>query len=375
MSAGSMRAALLVIGLLFISSQSVSAYSVSPITVDPTGALLQCAPVNATFVISNPTSDTNDYPGAEDIELSTELDRPVWSLILLIDGEQKLFLDQKNSHVLLSNWNLTDFNRNTSHEQIRINLAGTVPRVPQTSNKTIVRILQISADNNPVAGSVRSAVTVVVNCCMDIECNYLIPLDEGLQQFRTDIDRNATMGIDTTAAEAKYSEAEQKIASARALPSTHYVQKFSNLNTAKEAIADGEQALDRASAEKEVADAQELITKPDAIIAQFPIGGRPSDLQNSAGFLAMISNREIAVQYLSTANDQIAAGNYSAAHESIGIALALGNQSYASGLEYQKLKFQPTPVVPLSPVCSVFALVIAGFVVACFSGKSMEDTE
>jgi hypothetical protein len=329
-----MRAALLVIGLIFIFSQIVSAYTVSPITVNPKGSLLQCEPVNATFVISNPQSGTNDYPGADNIELFTELDSPVWSLTLLTDGDQKVFPKQQSGRVLLSEWNLTGFNRNTAHEQIQINLAGNVPRVPQTSNKTIVRIMQTSKDNNPVAGSVRSAVEVVVNtCCIDIECNYIIPLEDDLQQLRTDIDQNATMGIDTAAAEAKYSDAEQKIKTAKSLPSTQYAQVYNNINAAHAAITDGEQALDRAWAENEVTNAQVPINNADTVIALFKANN--STAENSH-LPAIIAKRDVAMSYIVSAHEEISNGNYSQARAKADEAYRLGNESYDDILSLQR---------------------------------------
>jgi hypothetical protein len=329
-----MRAALLVMGLIFISSQIASAYTVSPITVDPKGALLQCEPVNATFVIGNPHSDTNGYPGAEDIELFTELDSPVWSLILLIDGEQKAFPDQKSSHVLLSNWNLTNFNKNSSHEQIQINLAGNAPLVPQTSNNTLVRISQLGADNNSIPRSVLSVERVVVAlCCESPYCPSFLEQKIELQQFRALIDQNSSRGADTSVAEVKYNEAQQKIDSAGSMESTHYVQIFSDLNAATQAIADGEQALDRAWAEKEVADAQEKVSQIDAITGWFKAN---SSTRDNALLPAIVAKREVAVSYISIANDEIGNGNYNLSRLKAKEAYEIANKTYTDALTLQR---------------------------------------
>jgi hypothetical protein len=363
-----MRAALLVIGLIFIFSQIVSAYTVSPITVNPKGSLLQCEPVNATFVISNPQSDTNDYPSADNIELFTELDSPVWSLTLLTDGDQKVFPKQQSGRVLLSEWNLTGFNRNSSHEQIQINLAGNAPHVPQTSNKTIARILQMSEDNNPVAGSVLPVERVVVAmCCESPYCPSFLEQKIELQQFRALIDHNSTRGVDTSVAEVKYVEAQQKIDSAGSMESIHYVQIFSNLNAAKKAIADGEQALDKAWAEKEVADVEITLKKTDQILGWFHAN---LSTTNDDKIPAIIFLRDLAAAKISYANDEIETGNYENARTAARTAGLLANDSLNKITDRKNAISQYSGCGWCINPFSIFVLLIAGFVaiIICMAG-------
>ena len=66
---------------------------------------------------------------------------------------------------------------------------------------------------------------------------------EELQVFRTHIDEKAALGIDTSAAEAKFNEARQKIDSARSRPSSQIAPALADLNAAAVAINEGEAAL------------------------------------------------------------------------------------------------------------------------------------
>ena len=74
-----------------------------------------------------------------------------------------------------------------------------------------------------------------------------------LTTFRSNIDEKAAMGIDTSGAESKYSEASGDINAAAALPSTQYSDAINDLNAAQAAIDDGGTALDLAWANEEVA--------------------------------------------------------------------------------------------------------------------------
>ena len=159
--------------------------------------------------------------------------------------------------------------------------------------------------------------------------------ESALQTYRSHIDEKSALGIDTAAAEAKYSEADQKIKTAKSLPSTQYAQAFSNLDAAQTAIDDGETALDRAWAENEVTNAQIPINNVDNVIQWFKANKSTTD---DAQLPAIIAKREVAVSYLSTANDEISNGNYAQARVKAQDAFNKGNESYTDALARQKVR-------------------------------------
>lgn len=160
-----MRAALLVIGLLLISSQMVSAYTVSPTTIEPNGALVPGTEIIVNFTISNPQSDSNDFPGATDLEMSSQLGKATWSIAILSEGEQRPLPVMQRASVRLSEWDMNDFNRNTVHEQVRVTLSGHAPLVEQTMDKTVFKIIQLDSNDNPIAGSNLTVTRLVINTC------------------------------------------------------------------------------------------------------------------------------------------------------------------------------------------------------------------
>ena len=97
-------------------------------------------------------------------------------------------------------------------------------------------------------------------------------------------------------------------------------------------LTDGEKSLDKAWAESEVDNSNIPIANVDAVIAWFK--GNKSTADN-AELSPIISKREIAVSYISTANDEVANGNYAQARSKAAEAFAKGNESYTDALTLQ----------------------------------------
>ena len=121
--------------------------------------------------------------------------------------------------------------------------------------------------------------------------------------------------------------------SARSRPPNEYAGALQDINDSTTAIADGETALDKAWAQNEVASAQVPINNVDAIIGWFKGN---SSTANDNQLSAIIAKREVAVSYLSNANDYIASGNYAQAREKADAAYSEGNESYTDALTRQK---------------------------------------
>ncbi len=125
----------------------------------------------------------------------------------------------------------------------------------------------------------------------------------------------------------------QKVDSARSRPSNEYAGALGDLTAATAAIKDGETALDKAWAEYEVAAAQVPINNVDAIIAWFKGN---SSTANDQQLPTIITKREVAVSYVSNANDHIAEGNFALARQKAQDAFLKANESYTEALARQK---------------------------------------
>jgi hypothetical protein len=315
---------------LILCIHTVSAFSVSSITVEPSGSLTPATPVIVTFVVDMTASGDETFPSADELQMSTDLDSAKWSYSLVLDGVDTVQPANSGRVLSVSGWVLSY--PSSVEEAIKVTLQGNAPTVTSTTNKTMIKISEYDSHNNLLSSSVVERTAVVVNIK---EVQEKVTAEESaLQTFRSHIDEKAALGIDTAAAEAKYSESQQKISTAKSLPSTQYSLAFSNLNVAQSLIDDGEIALDRAWAENEVANAQIPINNVDNVIQWFKANKSTSD---DTQLPAIITKREVAVSYLSTANDEISNGNYEQARVKAQDAFNKGNESYTDALARKKV--------------------------------------
>jgi hypothetical protein len=195
----------------------------------------------------------------------------------------------------------------------------------------MIRITEYDSNGRPITSSQVEKMALVINT--GEVASTIDSADAELQVYRTHIDEKAALGVDTSVGEAKYNDAQGKIDSARSRPSNEYAGALGDLTAATAAIKDGETALDKAWAEYEVAAAQVPINNVDAIIAWFKGN---SSTANDQQLPTIITKREVAVSYVSNANDNIAEGNFVLARQKAQDAFLKANESYSEALTRQK---------------------------------------
>jgi hypothetical protein len=309
---------------LIVCIQAVSAMSVETVTVDPSGSLTPGTPVTVQFKI-----DASGFPSGGEIRLFTDVDNPKWTYTIIVNGIENIRPVEGGRTLAISGFELSY--KTSDDVSVRTTLEGVAPSVTQTANKTIVRITEYDANGKPVTSSQVEKTALVINT--GEVASTIASADAELQVYRTHIDEKAALGIDTAVAEEKYNEAQQKVDSARSRPSNEYAGAQGDLTAATAAIKDGETALDKAWAEYEVAAAQVPITNVDAIIAWFKGN---SSTANDQQLPTIITKREVAVSYVSNANDHIAEGNFVLARQKAQDAFLKANESYTEALARQK---------------------------------------
>ena len=306
----------------------ISAYTVSGVSVNPSGDVTPGTPVTVSLTIQFAGSGGYTFPAESNLDLLTDLDSPRWSAVIVLnDVDNPRILDNKKN-VFLTGWDLSypsDF-----EENLRLTLDGVAPSVTTTANKTLLQIQELDSRNNVVSGSVMTISRKVINIA---EVTQLITTRESeLQLFRTHIDEKTALEVDTAAAEAKYSAARTAINDAKSKPSSQYAAAQISLTNANTLIVEGEKLLNKASAEKDVADAQSTISNVDAAISFI----KPNISSTDPRLAPIISKREVAAGFVSTANDEIFAGNYDRASEKAQEAFSKANESYNDALDLKK---------------------------------------
>ena len=89
-----------------------------------------------------------------------------------------------------------------SQESVRVTLEGSVPSVTKSMNKTIVLVQELDGNNAVIPASVFTRERLIVNPT-DISRDIAVR-ESDLWNFRIHIFNKTQMGINTSAAEAKY---------------------------------------------------------------------------------------------------------------------------------------------------------------------------
>lgn len=355
---GFCRAGLVCLVLTIFFLPGVAAWNVTDVSIDPSGSLTPGTPVIVSLKIDFPDQPAPHQPHA--IRLVTDLEKQKWTHHYITEGYEDRTLYSGKEHTL-DEFPIKDLSA------IRITLEGTAPGVNQTSNVTILRVEELDEKGNVVPGTTHEYTTMVINtCCI----RPVLPDKKAeLYTFRSHIDEKAAMGINTSTAEVKYAEAKKIIDDAGAMPSTQYADAMNNLNNASLSISDGERLLDKAWAKREIVDAQVPLQNADWMIGLLKGSKSTADLP---ALSAIITKREIAASYLSTAEDEIVNGNYAQARTKAHEAYLKANESYYDALTVSRTMIHGDTACELfgpdNPGCIIDTYevpVTAGIVTIC----------
>jgi hypothetical protein len=306
----------------------VSAFDVEGLTIDPSGSLTPNTPVTVSFKVGFSATGGDNFPATDDLVLTTDLANPKWTYTIIIDGVENPRNPMGGRTLDLSGFELSYPAKN--EESLSVTVEGTAPTVDTTTNKTILDIHEVDSHGAIITSTQITKTTLVINPG-DIQ-KAIADKTTNLQTYRSHIDEKSAIGIDTTDAEANYNDANAKISSAQARPATQYAEAFNDLAAAQSSIDAGETALDKSWAENVVANAQGPVDNVDKVIAWFK--GNQST-SNDPQLSAIVAKREVAVNYISNANDFITNGKYSDARSKAAEAFAKGNESYTDALARQ----------------------------------------
>lgn len=337
---------ILITALILIIVPAVSvAYTVNSMAINPSsGALTPGTTVDISFTVQEPSGQTT----TNDLVMYTALKSPQWSYIINVNGNPTSPATSGSPTVDVSGFLLTY--KSTDDVTVAVTLSGTVPTVTQTSNQTLIQIYEVDSNGNQVATPYTQTVLVVNPS--DVT-TAIANANSQLSQLKTDIDEKTALGIDTSAAQAQYNTAQSQISQAQSLPSTRSSDALNDLTTATSTIANGETLLDKAWAESEIATAQAPVNNVDTLIAYFQGN---SSTANDPRLATVITEREIAVSYISAASDFVTSGNYASARSKAEQAYTEGNQSYNDALTFQAaVEATWNPLAGLGSVGSLFS--------------------
>lgn len=320
----------LLLFVLVAAIPAVSALTVSTPSISPSGDLTPGTTVTASFTVNFATSGDETFPVDDTLELSTDLESPNWNVVLVMNGVDNVQPVDNAKTIDISGWVLS-YNPDDVEESMRVTLTGSAPSVTSTTDKTIVEVSDVDSSGNLVS----KATTVTRKVVNTGEVTSAISADQSsLDDFRVAIDEKYALGVDTSEAEQQYNTAQSAIASAKAQPATGYTNAMASLQTAEQAISDGQKALDKAWAQKEVADAQVPITQTDSLITWIRPNATSSEYKSELSEIS--TQKDLATGLIDDANDAISAGNYDSARTKADSAFQKANESYTNALAMKK---------------------------------------
>jgi hypothetical protein len=134
------------------SAAGVPAYQVDTVIIDPPGDLASGTPVTVSYRVNISGTGTNEtFPAADELLMSTGLEKSRWEYTLVLDGVENPRSEIFGRTLAVSGWVLSY--PSSASESLKVTLSGTTPRVPAIRNVTLFTVTEYDSHNNPVPGS------------------------------------------------------------------------------------------------------------------------------------------------------------------------------------------------------------------------------
>jgi len=311
MKANISRWIILLLALVCVA-QAAAEFDVTTATVNPpSGDLEPGQRVTAHFVISY----SMDVSGPDDeaFEFSTGLQDPSWSFAVYRDGIPIYTTEKAGFYPKLGAFELAYKDR----VELDVQLSGTVPK-SSSGEVEVIKLEHIR--NKNVVDDYRMTRKVV---SAEQVAGSLSVQQQHLKDLKADIDARAAEGVDVSAAQAKYDAASKALTSAASAGPSKAAE---HIATAAKNIDEARALLDKAWAEKEVADTGAALESLDGMITYF-IEDR--SMRSDPRVVSIVTKRESAVQFYSQAKDALNAKNYPLARSKATEGLNKANEALA----------------------------------------------
>jgi hypothetical protein len=260
--------------------------------------------VSVSFVVDFAASGGETFGSQDTLQLSTDLTDAHWTPVLIIDGVENQRPEEVGGNMAISGWELSY--PGDRDLMLKVNMEGTTPVVSTSQNKTILRVVTLNAKGGSTAGTEVVKTRYVIN---PSEMRQIVTGGRTeLQAFKTLLDEKGAQGVDISAAQAKYAEADGALQSAE--KSSSFVVQKGYVTTAQAAIAAGKTLLDKASTQKVITDANGLIEQTESLITYFKVN---RSMGSDPRLQPIIVKQELAMGLLSEAKDFNTQGQYSQA--------------------------------------------------------------
>jgi hypothetical protein len=329
-----------IIALICIASATAS---VGNIQITPSGDLVSGqSRASASFIILLSSSGGYTFDNNHVLSMDTELDNPTWTYSIVMDGIENPSKTEVGPNIHLSGWELSyPSDREIS---VKVKMEGTAPQVDVSKEQIVFRVRELDNRNAVVSGTEVVKKKMVLN--PESIGENATSEAAALANLKERIDRLAAAGVDVSAAETKYSQADAYLRSAQS--NSDYVKAQSDLTQAQNLINDLKSSVPVMEAQKSIADAESTIGQTEELITYFKVN---KSMGSDARLMPIIASWDIASERLTTAKDLYSEGKYDEAAKKADEATQKGNEVLATA---QDLK-EKVDANPFSAIGGMFS--------------------
>ena len=253
----------------------------------------------------------------ESLMFYTDLYNPVWKFTIILDGVEHVKPKISGRYETLSGFEL--YYPRTYQTYVRAELTGTVPTTAATGEYKLIEVTHFDAAGNTDSTVKETRIFINPADMAGIQGSTEVLLSN----LRADIDRYASVGVDTSAAEEKYTLAYNAVATAKT--STASVQN-ALLDSAKGYIAEANEILKKAYAEHAINAAKKKTASLDSIINYFEV---TKGLTSDKSVWVIKSYNDNAKTLLVLAEEKYSSGAMDAAAEYAALSQNKADEGYS----------------------------------------------
>ncbi|MBQ3718510.1 MAG: hypothetical protein II893_03825 [Methanomicrobium sp.] len=253
----------------------------------------------------------------ESLMFYTDLYNPVWKFTIILDGVEHVKPKISGRYETLSGFEL--YYPRTYQTYVRAELTGTVPTTAATGEYKLIEVTHFDAAGNTESTAKETRIFINPADMAGIQGSTEVLLSN----LRADIDRYASVGVDTSAAEEKFTLANNAVATAKT--STASVQN-ALLDSAKGYIAEANEILKKAYAEHAINAAKKKTASLDSIINYFEV---TKGLASDKSVWVIKSYNDNAKTLLVLAEEKYSSGSMDAAAEYAVLSQNKADEGYS----------------------------------------------
>lgn len=306
--------------LIFCIVQGATAtIAVRNIDINPSSNLVSGqTQVSVSFVIDFASSGGYTFDSENTLQMSTDLDSATWSYVIIQDEVENPAILEIGPNVNINGWVLSYPSSRTI--SMRVNMNGVAPQVSTSEEKTVIEVAELSSVGSVISGTEVEKTALVLNPAQidEVIASAIIELNN----LKAGIDSLGASGVDVSAAQAKYAQAESDLQNAQI--SSDYARAQSYVSSAQTAIDEVKTLINQLTAQKAINDANAPVEQTDELINYFKVN---KSMSADPRLSPIITKREIAADLVVDARDLASQGKYDEAVQKAGEAYTKANEA------------------------------------------------